>query len=225
MIPDPVSAIRPPVRDLVERWREQARQLRGRLLDNHIADPFPDALDYKEASIREQCADQLLTVLTGEARSPQPEPVTTYTPMLWAVLTEEERYQEYIRVRQALSRIRQLPRYVVEEVFNDDNRFLYSALEEREEDGELLKAVDVLQILGSQGDAPSPQWQAIETAPKDGTPVRLTWKGTTVEATGRWCPADDWPKPFASDDWRDVAGDDVLLMPTHWQPLPPPPGV
>jgi hypothetical protein len=63
------------------------------------------------------------------------------------------------------------------------------------------------------------EWQPIETAPKDGTPVRLKWEYTTVEATGRWCPANKWPAPFATDDWRDVKGDDVLLMPTHWAAL------
>jgi hypothetical protein len=66
-------------------------------------------------------------------------------------------------------------------------------------------------------------WQPIETAPKDGTPVRLKWESTTVEATGRWCRADKWPQPFSTDDWRDVKGDDVLLMPTHWMPIPPSP--
>ena len=65
-------------------------------------------------------------------------------------------------------------------------------------------------------------WQPIESAPKDGVPVRLKWDSTTVEAVGRWCPACEWPKPFASDDWRDVKGDDVLLMPTHWMPIHPP---
>lgn len=66
-----------------------------------------------------------------------------------------------------------------------------------------------------------PQWMPIETAPKDGSPVKLKWEGTTVEAAGRWCPADKWPKPFSTDDWRDMKGDDVLLMPTHWAPLLP----
>jgi hypothetical protein len=64
-------------------------------------------------------------------------------------------------------------------------------------------------------------WQPIATAPKDGTPIRLKWDKTTVEAIGRWCPANEWPKPYATDDWRDVKGNDVLLMPTHWMPLPP----
>ena len=69
------------------------------------------------------------------------------------------------------------------------------------------------------------QWQPIETAPKDETPVRLKWAGTTVEAIGRWCPAQVLPSGFGrpnySDDWRDVEGDDVLLMPTHWKPVHP----
>ena len=66
--------------------------------------------------------------------------------------------------------------------------------------------------------APPLDWQPIETAPKDGTPIRLKWDKTTVEAIGRWCPAKEWPKPYSTDAWRDVKGDDVLLMPTHWKP-------
>lgn len=65
----------------------------------------------------------------------------------------------------------------------------------------------------------APHWQPIATAPKDGTPVRLKWDGTTVGAIGRWCSASKRPKPYSTDDWRDVKGDDVLLMPTHWTPL------
>jgi hypothetical protein len=57
-------------------------------------------------------------------------------------------------------------------------------------------------------------WQPIETAPKDGTPILafrpvvpigqvvgyLTANGLFISAVGGWC-----------------------LLPTHWQPLPDPP--
>jgi len=66
-------------------------------------------------------------------------------------------------------------------------------------------------------------WRDIASAPKDETPIRLKWAGTTVEAIGRWCPAQVLPSGFGrsnySDDWRDVEGDDVLLLPTHWKPV------
>ncbi len=32
-----------------------------------------------------------------------PEPIDTYTPILWATMTEEQRYEEYVRVRQLAS--------------------------------------------------------------------------------------------------------------------------
>lgn len=72
--------------------------------------------------------------------------------------------------------------------------------------------------------APAPcVWRDIASAPKDETPIRLKWAGTTVEAIGRWCPAQVLPSGFGrsnySDDWRDVEGDDVLLLPTHWKPV------
>lgn len=63
-------------------------------------------------------------------------------------------------------------------------------------------------------------WQPIETAPKDGTPIRLKWQGTTVTAIGRWTTPER-----AMDEWRDIQGNDILTMPTHWMPLPNPPAI
>ena len=41
-----------------------------------------------------------------ECYRPEPidEAITTFTPVLWASMTEEQRYEEYIRVRKALIR-------------------------------------------------------------------------------------------------------------------------
>jgi hypothetical protein len=70
------------------------------------------------------------------------------------------------------------------------------------------------------------EWREIASAPKDGTPVRLRWEGTTVEAVGKWVVRNGWPEgPSSSDSWTDVKGGDVLRKPTHWAlPLPPRPG-
>lgn len=62
------------------------------------------------------------------------------------------------------------------------------------------------------------KWHPIETAPTDGTPIRLRWEGTTVEATGRWA-AD---KNHRLSNWRDVEGGDSLTLPTHWDALASP---
>jgi hypothetical protein len=64
-------------------------------------------------------------------------------------------------------------------------------------------------------------WQPIETAPKDGTLIRLRWEGTTVEAIGRWVRGHNLR--YATSEWRDVMGNDQLTLPTHWMPLPDPP--
>lgn len=66
-----------------------------------------------------------------------------------------------------------------------------------------------------------PEWQPIETAPRDGTPflaahemggvISITWYGKTshIPLYG-WCQGDD---PEDIDLWH----------PTHWMPLPAPP--
>jgi hypothetical protein len=52
-------------------------------------------------------------------------------------------------------------------------------------------------------------WQPIETAPKDGTEI-LAWDG------------DQHIVAWFDGDWR--FSDDRQCFPTHWQPLPAPPG-
>lgn len=68
------------------------------------------------------------------------------------------------------------------------------------------------------------EWQPIETAPKDGTPVLLTIAGRPLEpdedahcAVGRW--SDD---AWGEEDWCMDAGD-FWSGATHWMPLPEPP--
>ena len=54
-----------------------------------------------------------------------------------------------------------------------------------------------------------PQWQPIETAPKDGTSLLLLGSG------GVWIA--EWDGKY----W--YAGDNFVDFPSHWMPLPPPP--
>jgi len=75
-------------------------------------------------------------------------------------------------------------------------------------------------------------WRPIETAPKDGTAI-LLWGLSAGEISGPckiasvdvgvYCgPGGD----YDGFDWYSSLGDAyaVWLKPTHWQPLPPPPG-
>ena len=57
------------------------------------------------------------------------------------------------------------------------------------------------------------EWQPIETAPKDGTPVLVHDEGAIEIAT--------WDSD--SDAWRDCSGHKMWPSPQHWMPLPDPP--
>jgi hypothetical protein len=56
-----------------------------------------------------------------------------------------------------------------------------------------------------------PEWQPIETAPKDDMIEVLTWNGTSV-AVATWA----W-------DWKWQTSGLPAFEPTHWMPLPEPP--
>ena len=66
----------------------------------------------------------------------------------------------------------------------------------------------------------TPDWQPIETAPKDGTHVLLGWAvGVGLVLSGYW---PDWRGRKA---WVTCVGQyQGSAAPTHWMPLPPPPG-
>ena len=66
-----------------------------------------------------------------------------------------------------------------------------------------------------------PQWQPIETAPKDGTAILSTWPSLFKDQ-------DKWfiqPVFFRDGIWLHLWDHDetLPLNPTHWQPLPSPP--
>lgn len=84
--------------------------------------------------------------------------------------------------------------------------------------------------LGAQSPGPS-GWMPIETAPKDGTKIALL--GTLASNPGfgiracvsRWCEHDEAPYHLRGGGWPwSSPGLSDRFLPTHWQPLPPPPG-
>jgi hypothetical protein len=66
------------------------------------------------------------------------------------------------------------------------------------------------------------EWQPIEMAPHDGTPVDL-WAGGERITDCHW-RTDHWAFPVYLND-REINGLEVLdwVVPTHWMPLPAPP--
>lgn len=89
---------------------------------------------------------------------------------------------------------------------------------------------DALAVLRKHGFgvdmAPGPQWQSIETAPKDGTQVRL-WRPEIEEETIGSFRVDEGYSGDENPGWFDNTYDDYScgyastpLSPTHWMPLP-----
>ena len=65
-------------------------------------------------------------------------------------------------------------------------------------------------------------WRPIETAPKDGTLVIVGAPGY-ASVSARW----GWESPWIDGWWCDGHRSDAVgpeFTPTHWMPLPPPPG-
>jgi hypothetical protein len=79
MIPDPVSAIRPPVKELIEALPRYTLHHCNDMGDDYmsrcymVAEPDTGGESVMAGRYKWIRADELLTVLTGEARSPQPE--------------------------------------------------------------------------------------------------------------------------------------------------------
>ena len=79
------------------------------------------------------------------------------------------------------------------------------------------------------------EWQPIETAPRDGTAILLfipdgyTLCGLTDGVViGHWSAADlPADAPEHDDNWYQLNQDGGFpcdILPTHWMPLPEPPG-
>jgi hypothetical protein len=79
-----------------------------------------------------------------------------------------------------------------------------------------------------------PQWQPIETAPKDGTEILAYEKCDYLYSNGeikpferikivRWDEVMQWDNPEDEHDWLTGSSFDEQINPTHWMPLPKPP--
>lgn len=64
----------------------------------------------------------------------------------------------------------------------------------------------------------APKWQSIESAPKDGTTVRLMNIGNGLTDVGQWCDYRGQDRAI-DGEWNQVNGNGDM---THWMPLPPP---
>jgi hypothetical protein len=73
------------------------------------------------------------------------------------------------------------------------------------------------------------EWQAIETAPKDGTAILVYGPGLLREIDGNCAVARWLVREFSAIPWWTVSDgkfgpyDLRGPSPTHWMPLPPPP--
>lgn len=65
------------------------------------------------------------------------------------------------------------------------------------------------------------EWQTIESAPRDGTPVLVAERGPN----GWWIDVGEnmYDISDGPDKWRGRESSNVTCEPTHWMPLPEPP--
>jgi hypothetical protein len=72
------------------------------------------------------------------------------------------------------------------------------------------------------------EWQPIETAPKDGTPI-LVWRKAGIVWLAYWndsflhVQSDQHMPAWVVFDCEDPWFSETYQSPTHWQPLPEPP--
>jgi hypothetical protein len=80
-----------------------------------------------------------------------------------------------------------------------------------------------LESLAAQDAEKVAGWQAIESAPKDGTPVLVVENIDGRQVVGEaYCCPDDESFYWAQESPHDYPEPDKLY-PTHWMPLPPSP--
>lgn len=80
--------------------------------------------------------------------------------------------------------------------------------------------------LAASGHAPTPGWQPIETAPRDGTHVLVMLDGNLPPTSAHWFGPADWPGLRSGGWYLSVQQHEgPRLHPTHWQPLPEPPSM
>lgn len=76
-------------------------------------------------------------------------------------------------------------------------------------------------------------WQPIENAPKDGTDVLVVNTKWLIGVPAYFVSKEYLMREYGSADWMEGGWypshkfhfdlPEVVLQPTHWQPLPPPP--
>lgn len=95
------------------------------------------------------------------------------------------------------------------------------------------KASDANDITADAGSEVGTVWRTIETAPKDGTWVLLTGCISDDEDRGQPCVVGQWtnylngntlPDGWWQFAWFDGGYYGRVSPPTHWMPLPSPPG-
>lgn len=83
-------------------------------------------------------------------------------------------------------------------------------------------------LLSALKDTQPSGWQPFDTAPEDGSEI-LVWREDagvfTAEHRPSACECCNWPETCGDELWFSAAGEDLTDdLPTHWMPLPPPPG-
>jgi hypothetical protein len=82
-------------------------------------------------------------------------------------------------------------------------------------------AIAANRLLAAPAPTPTPGWQDISTAPKDGTFILIYPSSCWVEDVEHDYEVSYWDEDFGR--WHFSALPDDYTGPTHWMPLPPAP--
>lgn len=197
---------------LIHQWREEVK-IREKLKDRN-------RFDNGRISGLEDCADQLAAALHAEG-APQEEGTDAISESLDTrghYLNGPERELPVPTMADAAEML-----WIVLANVSGGNWKLQS--QEWQDAATRWRDYYFKAVAAEGAPAPPHEWQPMDTAPKDGTPVWLVEDGPpsgllVPHQIAGWWRVD---KRYAAGGCWEAVDRNLVILPTHWQPLPLPP--